>query len=120
MNLTLDTLDNLSISSILTISILLRSCFKVTLNMQATNTINMKNITQYKGSFSHNLVAAIEATIPTIYDTKVIIPFDIGSLIGYVNSVQKLYPTEQIGNRQNPNIPILTQTKYSLPLFKEK
>ena len=58
--------------------------------MQAANTI-IKNITtQYIGFTSHNLVAMIDDTIPTTYDTNVIIPFDIGSLIGYVISVQKL------------------------------
>ena len=40
--------------------------------------------------------------------------------MGYVNSVQKLYPTETIGSKQNPNIPILITTNAKLPVGKEK
>ena len=105
-------------SSILTISILFKSYFKAKLKMQAANTIIKNIITQYIGFISHNLVAMIDETIPTTYDTNVIIPFDIGSLIGYVISVQKLYPTDVIGKRKNPKNPILKQTKYILPVSK--
>jgi hypothetical protein len=48
------------------------------------------------------------------------IPFDIGILIGYVISVQKLYPTEAIGKRKNPNNPILMHTKYNFPVYNVK
>jgi len=112
--------DNLSISSIFTISILFRSYFNIKLKIQDNRTKLTNIIIQYFGSFSHNLVAKIDATIPTIYETNVIIPLDIGSLIGYVNSVQKLYPTDTIGSKQNPNIPILIPTNAKLPVGKVK
>ena len=73
-------------------------------------------MTQYIGFISHNYVAIMDEIIPTTYDTNVIIPFDIGSLIGYVISVQKLYPTEAIGKRKNPNNPIFKQTKDKFPV----
>jgi len=47
------------------------------------NKTKLINITTHNnGFFSHNLVAAIDAIMPTIYETNVMIPFDIGSLIG--------------------------------------
>jgi hypothetical protein len=52
------------------------------LKTHATNTIAINIITQYNGFALHKSVAIIEAIIPTTYETKVIIPFDIGSLIG--------------------------------------
>jgi len=63
-------------------SILFKSYLRERLKTHATNTIAINIITQYNGFALHKSVAIIEAIIPTTYETKVIIPFDIGSLIG--------------------------------------
>jgi hypothetical protein len=45
---------------------------------------------QYKGSLFANCVPKIPTNVPVIYDNIIIIPFDVISLEGYVNSTEKL------------------------------